>query len=175
MNLTKINLTDTKQFNAFFTDYISQQPSLAPFYNHYPSIENFGKQIAGKEFGKSKREALHQVLKNQYKHISPFPEKTINLLLEENTFTVTTGHQLNIFGGPLYLIYKLITTVNLAKALKSQYPEYNFVPIYWMATEDHDFEEISYFYLFGKKYTWETGQTGAVGRMNPQEIKTILE
>jgi bacillithiol biosynthesis cysteine-adding enzyme BshC len=175
MNVTKINLADTKQFNSFFTDYIAQKPALAPFYSQYPSIENFEKQIAVKGFGKEKRENLHKVLSGQYKHISPFPAKILDLLLEENTYTVTTGHQLNIFGGPLYLIYKLITTVNLAKALKQKYPAYNFVPVYWMATEDHDFEEISYFYLFGKKYTWETSQTGAVGRMNPEAIKAILE
>jgi bacillithiol biosynthesis cysteine-adding enzyme BshC len=175
MNVTKINLTDTKQFNTFFMDYLAQKPPLRPFYSHYPAIKNFEKQISQREFSQSKREVLHQVLSEQYKHISPFPENTLRLLLDEKTFTVTTGHQLNIFGGPLYLIYKLITTVNLAKTLKKQYPAYNFVPVYWMATEDHDFEEISYFYLFGKKYTWETEQTGAVGRMNPQEIKSILE
>jgi bacillithiol biosynthesis cysteine-adding enzyme BshC len=156
-------------------DYLAQKPPLRPFYSQYPAIKNFEKQISQREFSQSKREVLHQVLSEQYKHISPFPENTLRLLLDEKTFTVTTGHQLNIFGGPLYLIYKLITTVNLAKALKKQYAAYNFVPVYWMATEDHDFEEISYFYLFGKKYTWETEQTGAVGRMNPQEIKSILE
>ncbi len=99
----------------------------------------------------------------------------IEKLQESNTYTVTTGHQLNIFTGPLYFIYKIVSTINLAKQLKSQYPDQNFVPIYWMASEDHDFEEISHFLLFGKKYQWETSQTGAVGRMNPQELSAILE
>ena len=175
MNVTKINLTDTKQFNTFFTDYITHHPSLSPFYTHYPSIENFAKLLEKKRFAKAKREVLHEVLSEQYTSVAPFPEKQLALLLEENTFTVTTGHQLNIFSGPLYLIYKLVTTVNLAKALKQKYPAYNFVPVYWMATEDHDFEEISYFYLFGKKYTWESQQTGAVGRMQTQELKQILD
>ncbi len=174
MTLTKIDLAQTKQFSPFFIDYIQQKPSLKPFYSEFPTLENFEKQLAHRKFNKDKRQVLHSVLSEQYKQVAPYPAETLALLLQDNTFTVTTGHQLNIFGGPLYLIYKLVTTINLAKALKKKYPAYNFVPVYWMATEDHDFEEISYFYLFGKKYTWESKQTGAVGRMNPKEIETIL-
>jgi uncharacterized protein YllA (UPF0747 family) len=57
---------------------------------------------------------------------------------------------LNLFTGPLYFLYKIISTINLTKELKAKYPAYNFVPIYWMATEDHDFEEINYFNFKGK-------------------------
>ncbi|WP_416171478.1 bacillithiol biosynthesis protein BshC [Algoriphagus boritolerans] len=81
----------------------------------------------------------------------------------KKTFTVTTGHQLNLFTGPLYFIYKIVSTINLAKNLQSAYPEYHFVPVYWMASEDHDFEEINNFKLDGKKYQWNSTQKGAVG------------
>ena len=50
---------------------------------------------------------------------------------------------MNLFTGPLYFLYKIISTINLCKELQKKYPENNFVPIYWMATEDHDFEEIN--------------------------------
>jgi bacillithiol biosynthesis cysteine-adding enzyme BshC len=84
-------------------------------------------------------------------------------LADSKTFTVTTGHQLNLFTGPLYFIYKIVATINLAEKLKQAYPERHFVPVYWMASEDHDFDEINYFKLEGKKYQWKSTQKGAVG------------
>jgi uncharacterized protein YllA (UPF0747 family) len=94
-------------------------------------------------------------------------------LRDENTFTVTTGHQLNIYTGPLYVIYKLVSTINLARKLQEAYPAQRFVPIYWMATEDHDFEEINHFFAFGTKYEWNTSQKGAVGRYNLSDFPRI--
>jgi uncharacterized protein YllA (UPF0747 family) len=94
-------------------------------------------------------------------------------LRDENTFTVTTGHQLNIYTGPLYVIYKLVSTINLARALQKAYPDQRFVPVYWMATEDHDFEEINHFFSFGTKYEWTTSQKGAVGRFNLSDFPRI--
>ena len=52
--------------------------------------------------------------------------------------------------GPLYFIYKIVSTIKLCRQLNEQSPDLNFVPIYWMATEDHDFEEISAFIFRGK-------------------------
>ena len=76
--------------------------------------------------------------------------ENLQLIENENTLTVTTGHQLCLMTGPLYFIYKIVSTIKLCRQLKEQSPDLNFVPIYWMATEDHDFEEISAF-IFGVK------------------------
>src|SRR5690606_41286324 len=76
-------------------------------------------------------------------------------LSQSNTFTITTGHQLNLFTGPLYFFYKIISTINLCKELKIAYPKQDFVPIYWMATEDHDFEEINFFNFRSEEHTSE--------------------
>ena len=172
-------LAQTQQFSPLFLDYISQKAALRPFYNLFPSPENFGAWAAHRseprQFGQEKRETLHQVLSEQYATLDhPTAKAQIESLRQPNTVTVTTGHQLNIFSGPLYVIYKLVTVTNLAKQLQARYPDYHFVPVYWMATEDHDFAEINHFHLFGKKYAWETDQTGAVGRMNPQGIGEVL-
>jgi len=166
-------LEATGAFPELFLDYISQDEKISMFYGNFPLIENFEKQIHAKHFDKEKRAILVESLERQYTHLSTKPD--FNVLLQENTFTVTTGHQLNIFTGPLYVIYKIITTINLAKQLSKAYPDYNFVPVYWMATEDHDFEEISYFNLFGKKYTWKTEERGAVGRMNPRSLGEAIK
>ncbi|MBP6387136.1 MAG: bacillithiol biosynthesis cysteine-adding enzyme BshC [Pseudarcicella sp.] len=173
MAFETITFESTQQFSPLFLDYINKKSSLNEFYGEYPELAHFKKQIQEKSFDKDKRKNLVAVLKKQYQKIAEHPD--LDILLKENTFTVTTGHQLNIFTGPLYIIYKLISTIKLANKLKETYPEFNFVPIYWMATEDHDFEEINHFELFGRTHNWQTQQKGAVGRMNPQEISAIFE
>ncbi|GAB3895491.1 bacillithiol biosynthesis cysteine-adding enzyme BshC [Larkinella knui] len=173
MDCQYLPLTATGQFSNLFLDYISQKEALQPYYNRFPSLEAFEEQFKNRAFDDTKRQTLVEVLERQYQHIPNKPD--FSILAQPNTFTVTTGHQLNIFTGPLYVLYKWITTVNLAKKLNETYPQYRFVPIYWLAAEDHDFAEINHFTLFGKSYTWETEQRGAVGRMNPQELKAIFD
>jgi bacillithiol synthase len=171
VNNQQLLLSEATNFPPLFIDFIDKKPELAEFYGNFADLEGFKKQIETKKF--ENREVLVNVLNDQYSHIANSPQ--IERLLNDNTFTVTTGHQLNIFTGPLYVIYKIVSTINLAKKLKESFPENNFVPVYWMATEDHDFEEISYFNVFGKKFQWETAQTGAVGRMKPQEVLEAIE
>jgi bacillithiol synthase len=160
-----IDLNKTGQFSNFFLDYIEGKEALRPFYTYLPKLESFKEAIGKKTFPIEYRKILYQALKRQYSGLELSEAVSINLesILSEKTFTVTTGHQLNLFTGPLYFIYKIVSTVNLALKLKDAYPEFHFVPIYWMATEDHDFDEINYFKLDGKKYQWTTSQTGAVG------------
>ena len=172
MDCQYLPLSQTGQFSSLFLDYISKQEKLAPFYNRFPNVAAFEGQLADKEFDESKRQVLVDALERQYQSIDTKPD--FSVLLQPNTFTVTTGHQLNIFSGPLYIVYKLITTIKLARKLKEVYPDYTFVPVYWMATEDHDFAEINHFSLFGTNYAWQTEQRGAVGRMNPQELTTLF-
>lgn len=160
-----VDLSKTGQFSSFFLDYIQGKEELKPFYAHLPKLESFRSAIDAKSFLAEKREILFQALQNQYQgfEIGEEVSRNIESLKHQKTFTVTTGHQLNLFTGPLYFIYKIVSTINLAKKLQETYPDYRFVPVYWMATEDHDFDEINYFKLDGKKYQWQTDQTGAVG------------
>ncbi|TLU97971.1 bacillithiol biosynthesis cysteine-adding enzyme BshC [Dyadobacter luticola] len=174
MTLHSVDLRETGQFPALLLDYLDQKPALEEFYSTFPTIENAKEAIIKKSgFDPEKRKTLVDVLTKQYYGLPYQPD--FSVLLEENTFTVTTGHQLNIFTGPLYIIYKIVTIINLAKALKKAYPEYNFVPIYWMATEDHDFDEIASFHLFGQTHKWTGEHSGAVGRLNPKELERILK
>ncbi|MEX1240924.1 MAG: bacillithiol biosynthesis cysteine-adding enzyme BshC, partial [Cyclobacteriaceae bacterium] len=179
MQHKKIPLADTKVFSSFFLDYLQQKETLRPYYNRFPLLENFKDQIRekSKSFPKEHREVLVATLQKQYEHLT-VPEAVstnISALIDANTFTVTTGHQLNIFTGPLYFIYKIATVINVCKKLAERYPEYRFVPVYWMASEDHDYDEIKYFRLYGKKYTWENTQTGAVGRFSTAGFDKLLQ
>ena len=171
-----MNLGETGNFSPLFLDYLQQKDQLQPFYGLFPSLENFEKQVQKKRFPKEKRGVLTEVLREQYSHVEAATSVRDNIALldGENTLTITTGHQLNIFSGPLYFIYKIVTVINTCKKLAEAFPGFNFVPVYWMASEDHDFQEINNFRLFGKKYSWETDQTGAVGRFDTAGLGSIL-
>ncbi len=160
-------------------DYLDENQSLKPFYHRFPKLENFKLQVEEKQLSvrAQSRTILVTALKNQYQgiKISKFTSDNINALQHDTTFTVTTGHQLNLFTGPLYFFYKIVSTINLCKELKTSYPEYNFVPIYWMATEDHDFEEINYFNFNGKKIQWNRPSSGAVGELDLQGLDDVFK
>nr|WP_313791475.1 bacillithiol biosynthesis cysteine-adding enzyme BshC [Lacinutrix neustonica] len=128
-------------------------------------------------FQKHPRTVLSETLLSQYKNLnaSSITLNHIKSLKDSNTFTVTTGHQLNLFTGPLYFLHKIVSTINLATQLKSKYPNCNFVPIYWMATEDHDFEEINYFNFNGKKLRWNREATGAVGELDTVGLDAVYD
>ena len=178
MKHSHISFEHSHAFNQFFLDYINGKESLKSFYGAPPKIENFKQQLdqKSKSFSIESRNKLTDVLTQQYQGLilSEPVKNNLSALRDAKTFTVITGHQLNIFTGPLYFIYKIATVVNACKKLKATYPDYHFVPVYWMASEDHDFEEISYFKLYGKKYIWKTNQTGAVGRFSTDSLKELL-
>src|SRR5690606_41958607 len=65
-------------------------------------------------------------------------------------------------------------SINLCKELKAAYPEYHFVPVYWMATEDHDFEEINYFHFNRIKFQFNKNVSGPdrkSTRLNSSHVK----
>ena len=177
MRLIEIPYHQTKSFSKFILDYISGDKSLAPFYNRLPKLENFKEQILEKQKQPLNRKVLVAALNQQYSGLETthLVKDNIQSLAKENTFTVATGHQLCLFTGPLYFIYKIISTLNLAEKLKSEYSEYNFVPVYWMATEDHDFEEVNHVHLFGKKLEWNQDQKGGVGTISTNSLHSIFE
>ncbi|KAA5823492.1 bacillithiol biosynthesis cysteine-adding enzyme BshC [Algibacter amylolyticus] len=173
-----IAFNKTGYFSSLICDYLDEKAELESFYNRFPKLENFKAQIQDKtaSFPMENRKMLVSVLKNQYKSLDASAETNshIELLNTANTFTITTGHQLNLFTGPLYFLYKIVSTINLAKTLKAAYPNQDFVPIYWMATEDHDFDEINFFNFKGKKFQWNKAISGAVGELSTEGLDAIL-
>ena len=106
-----IPFDETGYFSKLICDYLAENEKVSKFYQYAPSIANYGKQVEAKqkEFTKEKRETLSQALQLQYNGInaSEITMQNIEKLKENSTFTVTTGHQLNIFTGPLYFLYKI--------------------------------------------------------------------
>lgn len=179
MGIHHIPFKATGYFSQLICDYLDKKPELSEFYGNFPDLEGFKNQIQSKKtaFSAQSRNILAAALNEQYNQTSVSEQTAQNraALLDENTFTVTTGHQLNIFTGPLYFLYKIVTAINLADKLKKEFPQQNFVPVYWMATEDHDFEEIQYFNIQDTKISWNRESGGAVGRLKTDGFEDVFK
>ena len=187
---SSISYRSSGLFTALINDYIEAKGTAQSFVNYTPNIDGYKKAIEQRASFPTNRKILVQVLQNQYTQLSKelndsnvlnnkglnnnaFNNKeafklvndNVNLLLKENTFTVTTAHQPNIFTGPLYFIYKIVHAIQLAAELKKQFPQNNFVPVYYMGSEDADLQEIGSYTLASEAYQWNTKQQGAIGRM----------
>jgi bacillithiol biosynthesis cysteine-adding enzyme BshC len=163
----RIPYRQTGCFSKTVVDYIDQVSLLKDFFNYPPTIKGIKKAIEDRKQFNYNRKLLVAELKKQYAvvELSEKTKNNIEALAAENTFTFTTAHQNNIFSGPLYFIYKILHTIKLAEYSKTNLPGYNFVPVFYMGTEDADLDELNHIYLGGEKLTWNTKQSGAVGRM----------
>lgn len=133
-------------FQNLFTDYVSNFEKVSDYYkinfrdekNWLQLFHSVASQKNAKEF------LLAELILEQYddSDIHLKVEENIKLLNSKNTIAVITGQQLGILGGPLYTIYKTISAIQLCDLLNKKFLEYNFVPIFWMEGEDHDFEEV---------------------------------
>ncbi|HEY6062598.1 MAG TPA: bacillithiol biosynthesis cysteine-adding enzyme BshC [Chitinophagaceae bacterium] len=157
----------TGAFSKIALDYIDQAAALKPFFAHPPNMQGIQKAIDARKKFATSRQVLVQELKKQYDGIetSEKVKQNIESLLSADTFTITTAHQNNIFTGPLYFLYKIVHAIKLADHLKVSLPKQNFVPVFYIGTEDADLDELNHIWLGGEKLVWETKQTGAVGRM----------
>lgn len=169
MDCTTSYLTydSTHSFSNIVSDYLQQSPLLQPFYEHAPTIDGVAKAIESRKTIKTDRTLLVNTLNKQYQGlpVSTKVQANIDLLLSDHVFTITTAHQPNIFTGPLYFIYKIMHVVKLAEDLSKHFKELQFVPVYYMGSEDADIAELGTINVGGQQLVWDTKQTGAVGRM----------
>jgi bacillithiol synthase len=166
----KVSYAATNSFSTLVLDYVAESTQLESFYAYAPNEISLAQAIHDRKRFPIDRALLVQVLKEQYKAIVEVEAasqvyENIDLLLQENTFTVTTAHQPNIFTGHLYFFYKIIHAIKLAQHLKAQHPTNNFVPVFYMGSEDADVAELGEITIKGKTFNWQTTQTGAVGNM----------
>jgi len=181
MNCTSARLPyrQTNYFTKIILDYLDHAEDLKPFYDHTASLQGIQNAIAERQKFSNNRKALVEELKKQYSRVPQGDpvKKNIESLLSEDTFTITTAHQPNIFTGPLYFVYKILHAIKLAEYCKASLPQYNFIPVFYVGSEDADLNELGHFYLHGEKTIWRTKQTGAVGRMKVDKelLKLISE
>jgi bacillithiol biosynthesis cysteine-adding enzyme BshC len=153
--------------------YASGHPDLLPFCACTPGLDAFPALLEARARYPVARQVLTEVLTAQYASVAAGKAVRDNLhaLGHADTYTVTTAHQPALFTGPLYTIYKAISTIRLATAAqKALGPPYRVVPVFVMGSEDHDLEELNHARLFGKTISWTPDQTGPVGAMTTDTL-----
>lgn len=162
-----VKFSEIDGFSKLYTDYIENYQKLSNYFAaDYRQAESFPalfQKIAAAQ--RPHAAALKQIITSQYKKLTPSLKTfhNLNLLDKKNTLFVTTGQQLGMFGGPLYTFYKTITSIKLAEQLASEYPEYSFIPLFWLEGDDHDIDEVDFVQIFD-----EAGQT--VRLLYPSEL-----
>ena len=179
MQSHQISYRETGFVSKLICNLFEENNQLKAFYGNSPKIDGFKTQLLAKQksFTQDQRSVLISALINQYGTLLEKDSLVldhINSLSLSNTFTITTGHQLNLMTGPLYFLYKIISVLNLCKTLKKSHPDHNFIPVFWMATEDHDFEEISFFNFKNKNFKWYREKAGAVGRFSLDGLEHLF-
>lgn len=165
---------ETGRFSPLVTDYLGGNPGLRELYRWSPDRQGLREAAAARAFSPEARTVLVEALERQYIGMDMRPEVRANLdaLRKPATLTVTTGHQLCLFTGPLYVPFKILNVVRLARELSSD--RQPVVPVFWMATEDHDRPEIDHAWVQGQQVAWPGETAGAVGRLALQGIGEVL-
>lgn len=170
-NKTSIPYAETGYFSKTVLDYLNGAKELESFYSVPPNASGLKSLIDLRLKYDTNRVKLAEALYASYGtvEVSNNVKENIERLKLQNTLTITTAHQPNIFTGPLYFIYKILHAIKLVAYCNEKYPEYNFVPVYFMGSEDADLDELGHIFIKGEKLEWKTTQTGAVGRMRVDE------
>jgi bacillithiol biosynthesis cysteine-adding enzyme BshC len=173
----KIDFKQSNLFSDLFLDYTNEKSALKNFIVDFPSVENIKKHLSSFSFEYLNRDILAEELLRQNSGIiiSHETKKNISSLAANNSFTVTTGHQLCLFTGPSFFIYKIISCIKTCAQLNKEIAAKHFVPVYWMASEDHDLEEIDHAFFYGKKIKWEMEGEGRAGEIPLGGIDKVLE
>lgn len=179
MITTAISRSSLKQFSAFSSAFGQNQTSFAPFIQRpFHTLNDLYEQAKLKQhvYSSANRAILVTTIEKQLgSELSESQRENLSLLAKDTTFTITTGHQLTLFGGPLFLLYKVLHAVKLSAQFNASQSEIKTVPLFWLASEDHDVDEIRSTALFNKTLTWGTEQKGPVGRFHLTDYTAVLE
>ncbi|WP_292008779.1 bacillithiol biosynthesis cysteine-adding enzyme BshC [Chryseobacterium sp.] len=175
--INKISFNDIESIPQLIKDFLNHK--IEGFEDYTFTLENFTRQIHSKEksFSGEQRRILVETFENQLSNLplSLKQKENIQKIKEANTYTITTGHQLNLYTGPVFFVYKILQTIKTCAYLKEYFPDFNFVPIYWMASEDHDFAEINHFKTEHGYYEINEPSGSAVGRIKVNDTFFISE
>ena len=176
IKVTLIPYAEVPQVSSRDKAYAREDEALKPFYKYSTEYASFAQIIEDKKQNNTNRDVLVKVLLQQYSKLGMHEnvQSNIEKLAAKNTFTIVTAHQPSLFTGPLYYIYKIISTLNLAKKLNTYLPDYQFVPVFITGGEDHDFEEMNHVNLFSNQLLWENDEKGSVGAMKTSSLKNVL-
>jgi bacillithiol biosynthesis cysteine-adding enzyme BshC len=166
-----------------FTDFLSWSPSIQPFYSRSPHFSEWLKdEIAAVRYESARRAQVAAILERQNNGWGASPKSLENIArLRGGASAVVTGQQVGLFGGPLFSLFKALTTVKLAQEATDA--GFDCVPVFWLATTDHDLDEINHISFLGpdgtvQKFLAPTRglQDAPVGAVNfGREIEPVVE
>lgn len=176
MTIESVPISEFPLFSKIDRELNQSTSPLTEFQQWAPIEENFKKIIEHRNLPVH-RAVLQAVLNDQYTLLKDKPGVRDQILAmgSENTFTITTAHQPCLFTGPAFVISKAISTIKLARQLNQTLENHHIIPFFVIGSEDHDVDELNHSYLFGKKITWDTHQSGPVGRFDQEGIQTCLD
>ncbi|MBK8444584.1 MAG: bacillithiol biosynthesis BshC [Sphingobacteriales bacterium] len=153
-----LSYSELPYFSPLIRAFLAKSESTQDFHRPQPDLLLQTQELAAlrSAFAPPPRQVLADMLLQQYEALpdNDLAVAQIQHLRSENTFTVCTGHQCCLAGGPLYILYKALHIIKVADFIKEQFPDLNIVPVFWLNSEDHDFAEINHFFVFGKKIEW---------------------
>lgn len=147
----EISLAALPDQSKLYTDYLENFDKLRRFYNvdfsSDEDLRNHFLKVVAKFSPRRKR--LVEILHRQNSRLNSCPdhEALLNQLSKENALAVVTGQQVGLFCGPLYTLFKTISAIKLSAELKGRFPEFEFVPVFWLEGDDHDLEESNHIHL----------------------------
>lgn len=149
-----INFSDIAGHSNIFLDYLNEFENVEKYFKLNFRKKNDYSYVFESLLQKQRphKNKIVSIISNQYSglKLSNQTDFNINLLKKDNTIAIVTGQQLGLMGGPLYTFYKIITAIKLADFFNSKYEAYNFVPVFWLEGDDHDFEEVRSFTIINK-------------------------
>lgn len=155
--------------------YLQHDPALTPFLSYFPHASAIPDVIEKRKKYPTHRRLLAQTVARQYSQLGLNPPVSEDKLSRETTFTVTTAHQPTLLTGPLYHIYKLASTIHLAREIQKANQDLSIVPVFVIGGEDHDWAEINHVHLFGRRYQWEREASGPCGRLTLEGLGDVIE
>ena len=155
--------TQIPHTTRLFTDFLAYSPSIQPFYPHSPHFKEWLKaEAATLQYDPSRRERVSAILDRQNASWDASPQTLANLArLRRGAVAVVTGQQVGLFGGPMFAIYKALTAVKLAEEATAA--GVDAVPVFWLATSDHDLAEVNHISLPGPDGLLRTLTTSSHG------------
>lgn len=175
--------TNGSAFSSLFIDYVTDFSRVKKFYTwNFRSPDDWRSAIdlvSGRTLPRSDVARILSVQNRDF-HCGVRTLANIDALMNDNGLAVVTGQQVGLFTGPLYTIYKTLTTLLLSEKLQEEYPAYHFVPVFWLEGEDHDYEEVGSVRLINRENNLITaaydpgekarnGNTGPVGQIAFEE------
>lgn len=137
--------------------------SIQKFVQWTPTMESIQAYADTRNFSPNKRTTLVDALTRQYAAINGSKQVVLDniaSLRDIHTFTITTGQQVHAFLGPVFFVTKILDCIAIAQQATAQAIDKKFVPVFWMAAEDHDFAEIDTVSVYNTPFTWTTDGTG---------------